>query len=200
MMGDGKKETAIQSLVTITFARPSLTPCDSSPLAKKMKIMPPTDNLWKFLFIAGIVSVLTSFILDDKQSEKFQTALSEHRWRENEIELERAPKMRERDILLEKKKEWKEEDRAKFGKLQTELEALANDPESKKYLEMMSIAASERNELTLRFISLLVGGLLFTAYGGFMWYFKTQKLNDKKLRMEVEILTKSITQPEIDES
>ena len=36
-MADGRKEPAIQSLVTITFARSSLTPCDSSTFEMKMK-------------------------------------------------------------------------------------------------------------------------------------------------------------------
>lgn len=150
-------------------------------------INPPTDNLYKFLSVFGLVLIVTS-VLGAYQSlhEYAQRSIETKAFFEANLTELRATQDRKISILREI---LHSDDKEKLKRFESEF-SLINDNvpiavrEYEKRQELDRLFAKQAEMLTILGIAGLVLGLVCSALGFYLWYYRVQILLDAQLRKD----------------
>jgi hypothetical protein len=127
----------------------------------------PTDNLYKFMALCGLVLLIASAYADWQMSDR----LSTYQWEEALTE-------HDKNFLMNSyEKEQNKEVKELYFKMFTSVNARGPHPHSSEAEDKKFIAELGRNRTMIR--TGIVLGLLLTAIGFFLWYHKLQKHLDK---------------------
>lgn len=157
-------------------------------------IQPPTDNLYKFLSIFGLVIIVTSVVGAYQSFSDWSTHLIEERFQfaKNAVASEAASKARY-SIIGQMIDASKTGETAKFEELRKQLEApqnkdipLLDSPELTKIQDESKILRDRASLMgDLAAVGIAFGLALSTA-GFFLWYSRVQVFMDQKLRAEAK--------------
>lgn len=136
----------------------------------------PTDNLYKFIAIAGLVlvgiGIVTPFLLD----QGFFDYMTKRMQQENDRLVENYFKMRDdRDGTKESNDEF---ETLFTATKESQVAALKNELDAHRRLGYWKMGAAMVG---------LVLGVLLMGYGFWQWYLKIQLLLDEKLELELKL-------------
>ena len=164
----------------------SISRCQQRTLSQVLQ--PPTDNLYKFMAVFGLVIIVTSAVLLQKSADSYIDSSIESSYVfAKSVDASIADNHRRMALLDRLGEAAKANDTALFNELKFQLNSSplvsAQSPEWKKQ-ERMSDVLLQRAEqaISLGFVGVLLGAGLSIA-GFRLWYLRVQRYLDQQLKV-----------------
>ncbi|MEM1446544.1 MAG: hypothetical protein AAGF84_10835 [Planctomycetota bacterium] len=135
-----------------------------------MQLTPPTDNLYKFIAIAGFIAMITGFVLQFQTVEDRLDRISVHAEAQDSAYLrllEAAPIGEELNVNEAEK-----------------AAVIAKEMKTRQDVYGTTLTMVELRASSARMLQRL--GLLVSMLGFYAWYFKVQRYEDELLRLRVK--------------